>query len=147
MQHNNPDLAQSQGAPVTAGLGILNSGILVIRPSAKSYDTILRGLADSSAVANYQFPDQDLLADLFRGRWVPLPYIYNALKTMRSEDVHAPIWRDAEVKNVHYILSPKPWNERLEDVKIVKNDIHLWWWTVNGERKIAEASMNIDDDF
>ncbi|KAJ5819724.1 hypothetical protein N7474_005315 [Penicillium riverlandense] len=46
-----------------------------------------------------------------RDRWVALPYVYNTLKTMRPESLHGVIWRDEEVRAVHYILAVKPWHE------------------------------------
>jgi lipopolysaccharide biosynthesis glycosyltransferase len=57
----------------------------------------------------YMFPDQALLGDVFAGRWVALPYVYNALKFLRWPGVHDAIWRDDRVKNIHYGFTPKPW--------------------------------------
>ena len=57
------------------------------------------------------FPDQDLLADMFRGKWVSIPWIYNAIKTMRYW--HGNFYRDDEVRNLHYICD-KPWQRRPE---------------------------------
>lgn len=121
-----------------------NGGLQVVNPSKSTYDSILQRMTTSSAVENYEFADQSLLSDLFQGRWVALPYIYNALKTLRWKDVHGPIWRDAEVKNVHYILSPKPWDENPEDEN---DETHKWWWTANLERVTAEESVGIKDGF
>ncbi|OAX80542.1 hypothetical protein ACJ72_05121 [Emergomyces africanus] len=156
-QHQNPALAQTQGAPSTAGLAVLNGGLQVVNPSTAVYEKILAALQNPSATSNYAFADQSLLSDLFPGRWVPLPYIYNALKTLRWEGVHSAIWRDGEVKNVHYILSPKPWDEKevvegLHDddddddeaegeekkkkkkKKATMDETHRWWWRFNKER-------------
>ena len=55
------------------------------------------------------FAEQSLLSRLFPRRWAPLPYAYNALKTLRWRGVHDGLWRDGEVRCVHYILTPKPW--------------------------------------
>ena len=115
-----------------------------MNPSTSLYEAILERMTSSSAVENYEFADQSLLSDLFGGRWVALPYVYNALKTLRWEGVHAPIWRDQEVKNIHYILSPKPWDEKPGDVS---NETHQWWWRVNSERLAAEGEAGIDDGF
>ena len=87
---------------------------------------------------------KSLLGDLFFGRWVPLPYTYNALKTLRWKGVHDAIWRDDEVKNVHYILSPKPWDEKKEDAK---DETHPWWHDMNEERLKSEKAKGIDDGF
>lgn len=85
----------------------MNGGLQVVNPSKAIYDLILTTLGQPQT-ANYAFPGQSLLSDLFCGRWVALPYIYNALKTLRWQGVHDYFWRDDEVKNVHYILAPKP---------------------------------------
>lgn len=101
-------------------------------------------MTDPTSIDNYEFADQSLLSDLFLGRWVGLPYIYNALKTLRWEDVHRPIWRDEEVKNIHYILSPKPWDEKPGEES---NETHQWWRAANSERLAEEQKAGIDDGF
>ena len=137
-QHGQPDEAQRSGAPPTAGLGMPNGGLQVVAPSKAVYDLISNHLT-TGAVAAYEFADQSLLGDLFSGRWVSLPYTYNALKTLR--DIHKEIWRDSEVKNVHYILD-KPWDGE------GSNPItHRWWIEANSERVRAEKEKGIDDGF
>lgn len=121
-----------------------NGGLQVVNPGEATYDAILEHMSTSSAVENYEFADQSLLSDLFAGRWVALPYIYNALKTLRWKDVHAPIWRDDEVKNVHWILSPKPWDEKPGEST---DETHNWWWAGNKQRLADEASRGIEDGF
>jgi lipopolysaccharide biosynthesis glycosyltransferase len=115
----------------------------VVNPSTEVYQLILDRMANDSAM-DYDFADQSLLSDAFRGRWVALPYIYNALKTLRHKGVHDRIWRDAEVKNIHYILSPKPWDEKPGEHK---EESHKWWWNYNLERKEKEKGMGTDDGF
>ncbi|OAA35148.1 glycosyl transferase family protein [Metarhizium rileyi] len=143
-QHDDPDEAQVRGADPAKSLGDLNSGLLVVNPSKVLFGQILEHMnAHGDA---YTFPDQDLLADLYRGRWVPLPYVYNALKTMRAEEVHGAIWRDAHVKNVHYILSPKPWSELDErGVWSGGSEIHGWWIDANRRRLEQEKEEGILD--
>lgn len=143
-QHADPDAAQTKGAPPTAGLGMPNGGLQVVNPSKILYESILDRMKTSSAVESYEFADQSLLSDLFMGRWVALPYIYNALKTLRWEDVHSSIWRDEEVKNIHYILSPKPWDEQPGEGV---DETHQWWWSMNLERRAEEAQRNVEDGF
>ena len=121
-----------------------NGGLQVVNPSQYLYNKILNGLTSSSAIENYEFADQSLLSDIFCGRWVPLPYIYNALKTLRWQGVHSEIWRDDRVKNIHYILSPKPWDEKLGEER---NETHAWWLRVNDERLAGEREKGIDDGF
>lgn len=148
-QHDTPDDAQVAGASATAGHGMANGGLQVVNPSQAIYDKITNQLA-TSATTNYDFADQSLLSDIFRGRWVTIPYIYNALKTMRWKGVHDAIWRDDKVKNVHYILSPKPWDE---DGNIRKepgpdrDPSHAWWWEFTEERYKEEESRGVRDRF
>jgi len=120
-----------------------NGGLQVVNPSLATYNLILEQLSNEAS-GDYDFADQSLLGDLFNGRWVTLPYTYNALKTLRNKGVHDVIWRDENVKNIHYILSPKPWEE--EDGKSTW-ETHQWWWDVNNERRKDEKSRGIDDGF
>ncbi|KAF5020735.1 hypothetical protein F66182_7237 [Fusarium sp. NRRL 66182] len=125
-QHDAPGLAQITGASVSSSLGKLNSGLLVLNPSNRIFKSIVARM--NACGTEHQFPDQDLLADLFKDRWAVLPYIYNALKTLREPYVHGPIWRDDRVKNVHYILGPKPWDEIDADGGWTgTQEIHKWW--------------------
>lgn len=143
-QHDRPGEAQAHGAPPSAGLGMPNGGLQVVNPSPAIYKKILKKLTEASAVERYEFADQSLLGDLFYGRWVGLPYIYNALKTMRWNYVHHQIWRDDHVKNIHYILAPKPWDEKLGEET---DGTHRWWIEANLERVQTERSMGIEDEF
>ncbi|KAF7197112.1 Galactinol synthase 1 [Pseudocercospora fuligena] len=157
-QHWAPEAAQTAGAGPADGLAMPNGGLQVVVPSADVYELILSRLQDPS-IMEYDFADQSLLGDLFYGRWVALPYIYNALKTLRWEGVHAPIWKDDKVKNVHYILSPKPWDENdeqkkntvghtLETVsKGARDASNQWWWDVHERRLKEEKGRGIDDGF
>jgi len=120
-----------------------NGGLQVVNPSKAVYDLILKQMGDDSAMA-YDFADQSLLGDLFSGRWVALPYVYNALKLLRRKGVHDPIWRDDQVKNIHYILSPKPWDEKEGEGS---DETHAWWHKVNAERLASEKVNGISDGF
>ncbi|KAL4805436.1 nucleotide-diphospho-sugar transferase [Aspergillus unguis] len=147
-QHSNPDLAQTVPAPNLAGVGMLNSGLLVVRPSRKAFSEIQTLLDIPEKVDSYIFPDQELLSEAFRSRWVPLPYVYNALKTMRPDNVHGAIWRDEEVKNVHYIFGVKPWQQEPPSVLngVVGGDVlNGWWWVVNWDRQRVERERGITD--
>lgn len=143
-QHADADLAQTQGAPSTAGVGMLNSGLLVVNPARETYALIEKVLQTPSRLEQYNFPDQELLSDVFYGRWVPLPYVYNGLKTLRGEKVHGAIWRDEEVKNVHYIFARKPWDEATDEAT---DDQSRWWWEANGRRQRRERELGIKDRF
>ncbi|GAA5923506.1 hypothetical protein JCM3775_000409 [Rhodotorula graminis] len=102
----------------------LNSGLVVLRPSLDTFSRMLSFLHTDPRVSTYSFPDQDLLADFFEGRWLPLSYRYNALKTLRY--CHSPMWRDEDVKNVHFILK-KPWYYQLPESD-PDAELHAWWW-------------------
>ncbi|QIW95501.1 hypothetical protein AMS68_001019 [Peltaster fructicola] len=146
-QHSDSERAQTEGAPSNAGLGMPNGGLIVVRPAAATYDKISAAL-QSDITSSYEFSDQSLLGDLFNGRWVGIPYIYNALKTLRWKGVHDAIWRDDKVKNVHYILAPKPWDENEEDKKKEGRDgSHQWWHDVNEKRLDDEKKSGIKDGF
>jgi hypothetical protein len=143
-QHDKPDEAQEQGPPPTAGIASPNGGLVVVVPSQGTYDKILHVLQDGDKTNNYDFADQALLGDVFHGRWVGLPYVYNALKTLRWKGVHDEIWRDARVKNIHYILSPKPWDEKEGEGS---EETHGWWHQMNASRLEDEESRGIKDGF
>lgn len=146
-QHPDPDRAQTTGpAPSASPLGFINGGLQVVNPSLVLYDEIIAKM--DVAAETMDFADQSLLSDLYRHRWVPLPYVYNALKTMRWTGVHDAIWRDESIKNVHYILDPKPWNEVDESGNWTGSDeTHRWWVDTNQERKAAEKQLGIHDGF
>lgn len=149
-QHGDPERAQTDGPPTDASpLGYMNGGLQVVNPSREVYQQIIDYL-NSDKAPSLEFADQSLLSDLFRHRWVPLPYIYNALKTMRWEGVHNEIWMDERVKNVHYILSPKPWDEYAsedeEKSSTAKDESHRWWQDVN-ERRVAEEKNEMKGEW
>ncbi|KAJ5520571.1 Glycosyl transferase family 8 [Penicillium fimorum] len=147
-QHSTPDEAQTVAPPPGSGVGMLNSGVLVVRPSARVYDEITAALRETERIEQYDFPDQELLSDVFAGRWVPLPYVYNALKTLRIEGVHDCIWMDSEVRAVHYIFATKPWHEKVEDGNLSGLDeTGVWWWRANWERMGVEKGVGVLDEF
>ncbi|KAK1975736.1 family 8 glycosyl transferase [Colletotrichum cereale] len=148
-QHATPDAAQRAAPdPVTQSpLGFMNGGLQVVNPSRRLFEQIVRHMEQGAM--DMDFADQSLLSDLYRGRWVALPYVYNALKTMRWPGVHDAIWSDAEVKNVHYILAPKPWDE--VDPRTGEwtgtDESHRWWVDCNRERKAGEKARGVEDEF
>ncbi|KAF9892033.1 glycogenin [Aspergillus nanangensis] len=144
-QHAMPIDAQTTGAASSTGVGMLNSGLLVVHPSQTVWKQIQAALLIPERTDKYDFPDQELLSDVFRGRWVPLPYVYNALKTMRWEGVHAAIWRDDQVKNIHYIFAKKPWHEDPADPTL--DETNQWWWAANSERQQLDQQKGITDGY
>ncbi|KAJ9121356.1 hypothetical protein QFC24_004694 [Naganishia onofrii] len=101
----SPNKGSPQATPVTPTSPrthkLLNSGLVVLTPSMRLLDTIINFIHTSPEVPGYRFPDQDALAAVFVDRWIPLPYIYNALKTLRT--VHKSLWKDDDLKNIHYM--------------------------------------------
>lgn len=152
-QHSTPDIAQTVSPdPESASpLGYMNGGLQVVNPGKEVYRQIVEHMELDAA--NMDFADQSLLSDLYRGRWVALPYVYNALKTLRWPGVHDAIWRDDEVKVVHYILAPKPWDERDgEGVwqgagKPEDQESHRWWAETDSERRKGEKERGVNDGF
>lgn len=138
--HGDVERAQVSGGSVEDSFGSPNSGLVVINPCEEALEQIQEQL-QKPETANYKFPDQELLGDVYKGRWVTLPYVYNALKPMRPKGVHDTIWRDERLKNVHYILSPKPWNERSEDA----DEMNQWWHAANAERIAEEKAKGLYD--
>ena len=51
-----------------------------------------------SDLARYPFAEQDFLNEYYDGRWQPLPYVYNALKTLPQQ--HPTLWDASAVKNI-----------------------------------------------
>ncbi|KAI0785979.1 nucleotide-diphospho-sugar transferase [Abortiporus biennis] len=129
-----PVITESSPRPYT----LLNSGTVVLNPSQKLFDSISYYLSTSPLVPTFSFPDQDLLSNLFVGRWKPLPWCYNALKTLR--DVHKPLWRDDEVRCLHYILAKKPWHLPRGTAGQYE-EVHQWWWD-KYEELSAEMKTN-----
>ena len=95
-----------------------------MEPSKEAMSGLTEFLFTSPLIPTVRFPDQDLLAAFYNGRWKPLPWCYNALKTLRK--IHQPLWRDEEIRCLHYILPEKPWRTKVVDEW--ERDMHQWWW-------------------
>ena len=119
----------------------LNSGTLVCRPSKQSFDAILRVLDSEDIVKDFSFPDQDLLAYVFRGKWVPLAWYYNALQTLPL--AHPRLWNDSLVRCVHYITPEKPWvSSASSGLHPSFLTVHEWWW--ESFDKMLPTLMEVD---
>ncbi|TNY20463.1 glycosyl transferase [Rhodotorula diobovata] len=132
--------------PTKRTYGLLNSGLVVLCPPAELYNSIVHHLHTSPTVAQMALPDQDLLGEVFDGRWVPLEWRFNAIKTFRW--VHPELWFAAEevdgkegrrlegrerneqtgngVAVLHYIVE-KPWLDPLPPSS-PDLETHRWWW-------------------
>ncbi|WP_168385905.1 glycosyltransferase family 8 protein [Erwinia amylovora] len=104
----------------------LNSGLLLLKPDRAVFDQMLSALAAMDDLKAYRFPEQDFLNHFYRARWRPLPWIYNALKTLPHQ--HPAVWQPERVKNIHFILD-KPWQKRRD-----KTDrdfaLNSRWWDI-----------------
>ncbi|CZT43137.1 related to galactinol synthase [Rhynchosporium secalis] len=128
------------------GLGthtLLNSGLFICTPHEQLWKELLHFLETSPLVKNFMFPDQDFLAEFFRGRWQALGYQYNALKTMKYW--HPEMWRDEEVRNLHYIVD-KPWTKRVDSDGTAgylgkDGETHRWWWDEFGRWEVERENM------
>ncbi|KAF8428735.1 nucleotide-diphospho-sugar transferase [Tirmania nivea] len=108
---------------------LLNSGLVVLHPCTHLFGQVSHFLRTSPLVPTLLFPDQDLLGEIFRDKWIPLAWQYNAIKTNRYQ--HQNSWRDEEVRNVHYIVE-KPWMVgRTKDGK--DSVCNGWWWDEFGD--------------
>ena len=129
-----------------------NSGLIVLTPSQKKFRTIVSRLYTISDLSVYPFPDQDFLNEVFANKWTTLPYVYNSLKPLSY--AHASMWDIRDVKNIHYILIPKPWDLHDEDGNEKKEaeldemekryypQHRLWWDTHNALGKDTISNIN-----
>ena len=104
----------------------LNAGLLVLTPDESVYLHMVSELRKMTDLSRYPFAEQDFLNDYYRNRWQPLPYIYNALKTLRFQ--HPSLWNVSDVKNIHYIID-KPWEKALDSDDSYYEVNKLWWDT------------------
>ncbi|CAI2174629.1 795_t:CDS:2 [Funneliformis geosporum] len=138
-----PIKPESENTPPSLELkGYFNSGLLVLTPSKQMFEDLLNYLQNHPNINSLNFPDQDLLNEFFKGKWIPLSYTYNALKTLRT--CHASMWDDKAIRNVHYIMADKPWiketinfEQEFQDVKETNDKeaislfiLNSWWWKV-----------------
>lgn len=117
-----PEITLSSPRP----FGQLNSGVVVLRPSKESFERLHDNLTNNPAARKWIFPDQDLIATVFKGKWKPLPWYYNALRTLQR--VHPRLWKEDEIRCLHYILGDKPWHSRLMVQDQVFGRTNQWWW-------------------
>ncbi|VEU22913.1 DEKNAAC104255 [Brettanomyces naardenensis] len=138
------DYFDCKGPVAEMGLKKCNGGLIMIEPSLENYNRILDALQDPQKTARYQFPDQELLADVFEDHWLCLSYVYNSLKSFTA--CHKDIWDLEKIKNIHYIITPKPWNvKRGEYEDATGTFVH--WWDVDDERRVGERERGIRDEY
>lgn len=101
---------------------------MVLNPSTAVSASIKHYLRSCSKVAEWAFPDQDLLSELFKGKWKPIAWYYNALRSLYN--VHPELWADHEIRCLHYIFADKPWQSRItpEGSEPGFDVMNQWWW-------------------
>ncbi|WRT64568.1 uncharacterized protein IL334_001500 [Kwoniella shivajii] len=109
---------------------LLNSGMFLFHSSESLWNRMIDFFNTTPLLAEFQFPDQDFLAEFFRFRWISLGWQFNALKTMQYW--HSNIWQDDQVVCLHYIVD-KPWTKRVSDDGVAgylgrDGVTHTWWW-------------------
>ena len=102
----------------------LNGGLLVVSPDEAVFTDMTARLARVDDLSRYPFAEQDFLNEYYYQRWQPLPYIYNALKTLPFQ--HPALWDASAVKNIHYIID-KPWNTAPDPDDRYYAVNKLWW--------------------
>ncbi|TFK76982.1 nucleotide-diphospho-sugar transferase [Pluteus cervinus] len=108
--------------------GQLNGGLVILNPSKELAEALVHFLNTYERISEFSFPDQDLLTVFFEGKWRPVSWRYNALRTLRY--VHPNEWSDDVVSCVHYILPDKPWQSRNTPEAVVQQlgVVNKWWW-------------------
>ncbi len=86
----------------------LNGGLLVLRPDRATFEALVAEVGALGDLSRYPFAEQDYLNERYAQRWRPLPYVYNALKTLPFQ--HPALWDASAVKNIHFIID-KPWEK------------------------------------
>ena len=97
-----------------------------MRPSKETFEELHHNLNNNPDGRSWIFADQDLITEVFQGKWKPLPWYYNALKTV--ERIHPQLWDEEEIRCLHYILGDKPWQSRLMVGDQVFGKMNQWWW-------------------
>ncbi|MEQ4453485.1 glycosyltransferase family 8 protein [Kosakonia sp. YIM B13605] len=116
--------AQMHATPPASLDNYLNGGFLLLTPDNALYQQMMAKLAEKADISGYVFAEQDFLNEVFRDRWLPLHYGYNALKTLPLQ--HPQMWDLAQVKNLHFIID-KPWETRPESGDN-GDELHRLWW-------------------
>ena len=123
---------QDRALPAPASLdNYLNGGFLVLTPDDAQFAALANSIAAIDDLSAYAFSEQDLLNEVFDGRWQPLSWVYNALKTLPYQ--HAASCKVDEIKNLHYIQA-KPWHRDLNQPESERDKYYaldkLWWQTM-----------------
>jgi inositol 3-alpha-galactosyltransferase len=129
---NGPDEVAQKDPSSRPTYHLLNGGMLLFYPTEELWNRMLKFFNTSERLKDYQFPDQDFLADFYRNKWQPLSWKYNAIKTMRYW--HPRMWSDEKLVVLHYIVD-KPWERLVSKDGIAGHlgrdgETHTWWWNI-----------------
>lgn len=112
-----------------------NTGLFIYRPGREEQANLERIFHSTSDLSLYRFADQDILNEVYKEHWKPLPFMYHAIKIVYL--THRILWNESIIKNIHYI-NEKPWNYDMNDSK-TKSDayypLYKIWWSIY-EREI-----------
>jgi inositol 3-alpha-galactosyltransferase len=138
---NGPDEVAHKDANSRPTYHLLNGGMLLFYPTESLWNGMLEYFNTSERLKDYQFPDQDFLADFYRNKWQPLSWKYNAIKTMRYW--HPRMWSDEKLVVLHYIVD-KPWERQVSKDGIAGHlgrdgDTHTWWWDIFIQWKVKRT--------
>eukprot|EP00887_Chlorella_sp_A99_P002666 scaffold6.g2666.t1 len=103
-----------------------NAGCYVMSPSHAEFDGMMQALAERRISVHY-FAEQDFLNGYFAGRWMPLPYVYNAQKRIKYH--HPDLWVFSDICVIHYV-DEKPWSHRHSEENLAYKEECDWWWDV-----------------
>ncbi|GAA0996365.1 glycosyltransferase family 8 protein [Subtercola frigoramans] len=120
----------------------LNGGFLALSPDEAVLADMVERLAKVEDLSRYPFAEQDFLNEFYADRWRPLPYVYNALKTLPQQ--HPTVWDQTKVKNIHYIID-KPWEKPLDPSDRYFDLARLWWEmadTLSAPTSVDEGSID-----
>ncbi|CAO3681547.1 hypothetical protein G6F70_001756 [Rhizopus microsporus] len=126
-----------QPSPISDRADYFNSGLIVLSPNKDKYDNMINYLNSMEDLTVYPFADQDFLNEIFKNKWKPISYVYNALKTLQW--AHKPIWDMNQVKNIHFIMA-KPWDldiNQLSDLENTYRALYTLWWNYYSEARIS----------
>ena len=108
-----------------------NAGLLVLDPSRAVFEHMAGALASVNLSA-CPFGDQDFLNGYFCGAWTPLPWTYNATKTLyachraNANGCRDGVWQLQLVRNLHFTMA-KPWNLKDPKHQGFERLNKLWW--------------------
>ncbi|KAG1442889.1 hypothetical protein G6F56_010877 [Rhizopus delemar] len=120
--------------PISKKANYFNSGLIVLSPQKKIFNEMIAYLNNVEDLNIYPFPDQDFLNEIFKDKWKPISYAYNALKTLQW--AHKLMWDIDSVKNLHYILT-KPWDitgdQEISGLESHYKPLYEFWWKTYSE--------------